>query len=445
MPKPLIRGWHFLLALWGQINHDKVVIRASGLAYVSLLALVPLVAVLIAIFTAFGALDDLRMRVEEFLVSQFLPTRQDEIAAYLNDFVDNAKELGFLGFAFLTITAILLLDSIESNFNDIWHVRERRRIVNKVTAYTSVLVLGSLFLGTSLSVSARLKALLFTGTILDRSFVRRTIDYSVPLALTLLGFLLLYLIVPNIRVRWRSAALGALVAGIGWELAKNGFANWVGQSVRYSTLYGSLAAIPIFLVWLYFTWVIVLVGLEVAFTHQHFAVLERDLQLRDGEQENRDSLALKTFALIAQRFHAGEQPPSLEEVAARFLVPLERAEFTVRSLVEAGLARKASVDSGGEGLVPARSLERIRAIDVLQPFQPSPGDAEESRLAIESAVASLMGQIQTATRQALADRGFNEIIEDLDDLSSPPPAADADPAGEEPAVPSEPSEPPTNA
>ena len=158
MPKPLIRGWHFLLALWGQINHDKVVIRASGLAYVSLLALVPLVAVLIAIFTAFGALDDLRMRVEEFLVSQFLPTRQDEIAAYLNDFVNNAKELGFLGFAFLTITAILLLDSIESNFNDIWHVRERRRIVNKVTAYTSVLVLGSLFLGTSLSVSARISA-----------------------------------------------------------------------------------------------------------------------------------------------------------------------------------------------------------------------------------------------------------------------------------------------
>jgi membrane protein len=425
MPKALIRVWHFLLALWGQYRGDKVVIRASGLAYVSLLALVPLVAVLIAIFSAFGALDDLRLRFEEFLVSQFLPTRQDEIATYLNEFVDNAKELGFLGFAFLTITAILLLNSIESNFNDIWHVRKRRHIVSKVTAYTSVLVLGPLSLGTSLSVSARLKALIFSGTLLDRSFVRKTMDYSVPLALTLLGFLLLYLIVPNIRVRWRSAALGALVAGVGWELAKNGFANWMGQSVRYSTLYGSLATIPIFLVWLYVTWVIVLIGLEVAFTHQHFAVLERDLQLRDGEQEDRASLALKVFALIAQRFHTGEPPPSLDEVAERFLVPLEEAERTVGSLVEAGLARTAAIDSGGEGLVPATSLEHVKAIDVLRPFQPSPGDGIEPQRAIELAVASLMGQIQTATREALAERSFKEIVEGLGARPEQPSATDA--------------------
>ncbi|MGB6001287.1 MAG: YihY family inner membrane protein, partial [Thermoanaerobaculia bacterium] len=301
----LIRSWHFVQALWKQFKQDKVLIRASGLAYSTLLAIVPLAAVLFALFSAFGALDDLKREVQEVLVAQFLPTRQDELNAILNDFIENADKFGIVGFAFLAITALFLLDAIESNFNDIWHVRRRRRYLSKITAYTSVLVLGSLFLGASLSVSARIQALLFSGTILDRSLIRRTLDWSVPLALTLLGFLLLYLIVPYTRVKWRSALFGALLAGIGWEVAKNVFADSVGQSARYSILYGSLAVIPIFLVWLYVTWVIVLVGLLIAYTHQHFDFLEKDLCLGDGPQEGRLSLTLKIYALIAHQFHDG--------------------------------------------------------------------------------------------------------------------------------------------
>jgi uncharacterized BrkB/YihY/UPF0761 family membrane protein len=174
----LIRVWHFIQAVWKQFKQDKVVIRSSGLAYSTLLAIVPLAAVLFALFTAFGALDDLKRSVQQLVVDRFLPTRQEELSVILDELIENAGTFGILGFALLAITALLLLNGIESNFNDIWHVQRRRRYLSKITAYTSVLVLGSLFLGASLSVSARIKALLFSGTILDRTLIRRTLDWS---------------------------------------------------------------------------------------------------------------------------------------------------------------------------------------------------------------------------------------------------------------------------
>ena len=144
----------FVRILWEQMHHDKVPIRASGLSYATLLATVPLVAVLFALFSAFAAFDDLTMRVRDLLFAQVLPTRQDEIIAYIYQFTANTSKLGFIGFAFLIITSILLLDSIEKSFNEIWHVRSSRRLINKITAYTSVLVFAAVFIGASMSISA---------------------------------------------------------------------------------------------------------------------------------------------------------------------------------------------------------------------------------------------------------------------------------------------------
>ena len=168
--KALVRLVQFLIGLGDQINRDKVIIRSSGLAYSSLLAAVPLIAVVFSLLSAFGALDELKVRVQEFLISNLLPTRQYEIVTKLDQFTSNAAKVGFLGFALFALAAILLLDNVENNFNDIFHVTSRRRVMNKVTAYTSVLVLGTLFIGTSLSLSTRFNAWLDVGVPLDLSF-----------------------------------------------------------------------------------------------------------------------------------------------------------------------------------------------------------------------------------------------------------------------------------
>ena len=411
------RAQRFLLALWDQFKHDKVLIRASGLAYSSLLATVPLVAVLFALFSAFAAFDDVKVKVEELLIDHFLPTQKEVLVTYLNDFTEAARSLGLPGFILLIVTAILLLDTIESNFNDIWHVRRRRRMVNKITSYTSVLVFGTLFLGASLSISARIKAEVFTGGILDRTFVRTALDWGLTLSLTLSGFLLMYLIVPYARVKLRSAALGALVGGLLWELCKNVFAMSLGRSVRYSTIYGSLAAFPIFLIWLYLTWVVLLLGLEIAFTHQNFRVIERERLTNDAGGRNMVALAVRIYTLIAKRFHTGNTPPTLEEVAERFLLPLETAENSLARLTQSGLARPAGGESGSEGFVPAKSLDKVRVADVMGAFLGDIAGGSETRGArsVERAAAQVLSEYRSAGEAALGDRTFREIVENLDE------------------------------
>lgn len=419
------RAWRFLLALWDQFKQDKVPIRASGLAYSSLLATVPLVAVLFALFSAFGAFDDVKVKVEDLLIDHFLPTQKEELVTYLNDFTEAARSLGLPGFILLILTAILLLDTIESNFNDIWHVRRRRRMVSKITSYTSVLVFGTLFLGASLSMSAKIKTEIFTGSILDRSFVNWALDWGLTLSLTLSGFLLMYLIVPNTRVRFKSAALGALVGGLLWELGKNLFANSIGRSVKYSTIYGSLAAFPIFLVWLYVTWVILLLGLEIAFTHQHFKVLERERATNDLGGRNKVAQAVRIYTLIARRFHFGEAPPTLEELAERFVMPLDKAEDSLDRLTQAGLARTTGTGTANEGFVPARSLDRVRVADVMGAFL---GDAETAPTGpVERAAAEVLAEFRSGGESALADRTFREMVQGLGDPSAPVVAEEAIP------------------
>jgi membrane protein len=408
-----VRVVQFLAVTWTQFKGDRVIIRASGLAYATLLAAVPLVAVGFALFPAFGAFDDVKQKVQDFLFDQLLPTSHEEILAYFNQFTEGASRLGLIGFLFLVFAAVLLLDNIESNFNQIWHVTARRKLVAKITAYTSVLVFGTLLIGASLTISARIKAALFRGLLFDPGTLQRLGSWLFPMALSVLAFLLMYLVVPFTRVRFRSALLGAAVGGILWEVSKNFFATSVGQSVRYSTIYGSLATIPIFLIWLYVTWILVLLGLEVAFTSQHFAALVRTRSLAGRAGGDRVSTALHLYALIAKRFHRGGEPPTIDELAQRFLLSTASVESHVDRLVRAGLARHVETSSGDDGVMPARSLSEVEVAQVIDPFVPG-GQKDPDHRPIERAVEDVVAQFNEAGFKALGRTSVEHLVERLE-------------------------------
>jgi membrane protein len=407
--RALVRLVQFLIGLWEQFKRDKLIIRASGLAYSSLLATVPLIAVIFALLSGFGALDDLKVKVREFLLSNFLPARQDDLVTLLDQFMENTTRVGFLGFVFLILAVILLLDSVENNFNDIFHVSSRRRLVSKITAYTSVLVLGTLFIGTSLSISARVTALVATGVSLDLSWITRLSSWLVPLSLAFLAFLLAYTIVPYTRVRLKSAVLGAAISAVLFELAKNFFADSIGQSVRYSTIYGSLAVIPIFLIWLYITWIIVLLGLEVAFTHQHFLTLVRSRAIAGGAEGDRVGTALRLFTLVAQRFEAGDEPPSCDELSRQLLVPLNSVDMRVDRLAEVGLVRRVALGADTEGIVPARPPDDVRVSEVIEAFQPQLMDHGPDR-PVEETVNEIMREFLIAGHERVSDMSFGDVL-----------------------------------
>lgn len=415
----------FVTALLDQCGHDKLIIRASGLAYASLLAAVPLVAVLLALFVAFAAFDEVEQRLREVVLSQLLPARQEEILGYLQQFTSNTRSLGLVGFVLLVITAILLLDNIESNFNEIWHVSSRRSLVSKITAYTSVLVFGSVFLGASLSISARIKAALFAGTRPELPLLSRFGSSLLPLGLTFVALLMMYLVIPHSRVRLPCAVSGAALAAVLWEVAKNVFANTVGESVQYSTLYGSLAAIPIFLVWLYLSWIIVMLGLETAYTHQHFAVLARYRAVEDPTPRDRVALALKLFLVVAERYQSGQPPPTFDELARRFLVPLRWVETHACRLAEAGLvAQVSSGDSTADALLPSRPLDDIRISDVFAAVWDGRLPRRPTGDTVETAVDELVNRLRTAGDEVVGRTSVRDFLSGLatdavGDLSSP--------------------------
>jgi membrane protein len=417
-----VRLLQFVQGTWHQASRDKVIIRASGLAYSSLLAAVPLVVVGFSMFSAFGAFDDVKQKVEELLFSQFLPTSQDEIALYLNQFADGASKLGLVGFLFLVLASILLLDNIESNFNDIWHVTTRRRLIAKITSYTSVLIFGALFIGASLTMSARIKTALYRGVPLDPGTLEKLSAWLFPLFLTILAFWLMYLVIPFTRVRLASALIGALVGGVFFELAKNLFANSIGRSVRYSTIYGSLAVIPIFLVWLYITWIIVLVGLEIGFTHQHFAALVRSSAVGGRDQGDRAVIGLQLFLHLARRFHNGKDPPTTDELSRRFLVSTGSADRHIDLLVAAGLARRVAFGSGLEGVVPARSLGQVRVREVIAAFLPR-ADEEFRQRPIELVSIDVMNEVRDAGLAAVGDTSVLDLVQRLDGGDGSAPAS----------------------
>ncbi len=407
-----VRVIQFVQATLGQFNRDKIVIRASGLAYSSLLAAVPLVAVAFAIFSAFGAFDEVKTKAQEFLFDQFLPTSQSEIIAYFNQFADGARSLGLIGFLALILASILLLDNIESNFNNIWHVTTHRKIIAKITSYTSVLVFGTLLLGASLTFSARIKAAILSDVPFDPGTLEKIGTWFFPLALTFFAFLLMYLVIPFTRVQLKSAVVGAAIGSVFFELGKNLFANWVGQSVRYSTIYGSLAVIPIFLVWLYITWIIVLLGLEISFTHQHFAALIRSRSVGDRDDCDRVPTGLQIFTLIAQRFHLGKEPPTADRLSRRFLVATGSVDSHIDRLVKAGLARRVAIGSGAEGVVPARSLDAVRVSDVIAAFIPM-GDEQMRQRPIEIKTEEIVSSFREAGFDAVGNTTFLELVNQL--------------------------------
>ena len=413
--RTVLRFVQFVAALWDQFIRDKVIIRASGLAYSSLLATVPLIAVIFSVLAAFGALDDLQVKVQEFLLSNFLPTQQEEMMALAEQFTVNTTKLGFLGFVFLTLAAILLLDSIENNFNDIYHVTSRRRLVAKITAYTSVLVFGTLLIGTSLSISAQIETTLLRGMGVDLSWLSRQSGWLFPLALAFLAFLFLYKVVPFTRVRFKSAVIGAATSATLFEVGKHLFADWVGQSVRYSTVYGSLAVVPIFLIWLYITWIVVVIGLEVSFTHQHFMTLLRSRAVRGGPEGDRVGMGLRLFTLVAQRFEGGVDPPTCEQLSRRLLVPLDTVEKRISRLDEVGLIRRVALGSGTEGVVPARPPDSVMVSEVIEAFQPQLMDPGPNR-AIEEAVNDLMSGFLNAGHEYVGDLSFKAVLDRVSEV-----------------------------
>lgn len=262
--KDLLDLLHILHYAAKRFGKDSCARSAAALSYSSLLALVPLMTIALTILSAFPAFSEARVQLQSWVFRNFLPDAGIEISDQLTSFVDNATQTTGIGVLALAVTALLLLSTINSAFNAIWRVADQRSLFLKLLVYWALLTLGPLLIGASLSLSSYGFAMVEWSGIdgYTRSFFNVT--QFLPAVLSTIAFTLLYLVVPNRPVRVRHAVVGAVVAAFCFEFLKKGFALYLTHFPSYQALYGALAAVPIFLVWMYLSWAVILFGAEIA-------------------------------------------------------------------------------------------------------------------------------------------------------------------------------------
>lgn len=242
---------------------DRCPRLAAALSFTTVLSLVPLLTVGISIFSLFPSFGDFSDRFQNLIYENFVPAAGDAVAAHLRDFVANAGKLTTLGLAFLMLASLLALSTIEDAFNDIWRVPRGRSLMQRILVYWAVLSLGPLLIMLSLSVSSYVMSLSFVTETAIISGALKWFLTLIPVMLAIVAFLLLYVAVPNWDVPMGPALFGAIIAGLLFEIAKRGFALYLLAFGSYEAVYGALATLPIFLLWIYLSWIIVLFGAEL--------------------------------------------------------------------------------------------------------------------------------------------------------------------------------------
>ncbi|MFN3790421.1 YihY family inner membrane protein [Massilia sp.] len=247
-----------------RLREEKLPQVAGSLTFTTTLALVPLLTIVLAILTIFPVFDQLRMALDTWFVQTLMPKAiANTISANLTQFASKAKGLSLLGAALLLLTTTTMMGMIERAFNQIWGVRRPRPWSQRIPVYWAIITLGPILIGLSLSATSQL----FTATsglVASFPFLGALFYTIVSVALSAGAYMLLYMAVPNRRVHWRDALWGGLAAAIAFELAKRGFALFISRFPTYAIIYGALAALPLFLIWIYLSWLITLVGAVLA-------------------------------------------------------------------------------------------------------------------------------------------------------------------------------------
>lgn len=273
--------WAWCKLLWERIDQDNMTTLAGNLAYVSLLSLVPFVAVVFALFAAFPMFSDVSIQLRHFIFANFMPATGDIIQRYIEQFVANSSKMTAVGACGLIVTALLLMYAVDSALNTIWRSKRVRPKVYSFAVYWMILTLGPLLAGASLAISSYLLSLRWVSGF--DSLIDNVLRIF-PLLLSWLSFWLLYSIVPTTRVPARDALVGSLVAALLFELGKKGFALYITMFPSYQLIYGVLAVIPILFVWVYWTWCIVLLGAEITVTLGDYRALKLAAE-QESEEE----------------------------------------------------------------------------------------------------------------------------------------------------------------
>jgi membrane protein len=399
-------------ALMREVKAGGLEYRAMSLVYTSLLALVPLLAVTFSMLKAFGA----HTQLEPLLLEIFQPLgdKAQEVTAFILDSVRRLKVgvLGFLGFLFLFYASVSMLEKIEESFNHIWRTRASRGFLRRFADYLSFTLVGPLLV---FSVFGGMSGLLDGSPDHPLSkgvfgLLYQGVRILLPYLFVIAAFAFVYRYIPNARVKPGAALFGGIVAGLLWKTAGWAFSEFIANSTQYHAVYSSFAILILFMIWLYVSWLILLLGVQVSFYYQH----PNYLRFRHGHARlsNRlyERVGLTLMLLIGRHFYSGRPVWNTEALAERLDLPEDCVGEVLAVLRASGLIMP--LDQDRKMFVPARDLSTISVQEILEILRRAHEDdfpPNETALAM-APVDELTDEIEKAINASLAQTTLQDLV-----------------------------------
>ena len=394
----------------GQLN-----LRAMSLVYTTLLSIVPLLAVSFSVLKGFGVHNT----IEPLLYNLLSPLGPNgvEITEKIISFVENVKVgvLGSVGFALLIYTVVSLMQKIESAFNYVWRIDHLRSLSQRFSNYLSVILIGPVLIFSAVG---------FTATVLNMEVAQRLVAIApfgtlmlygsklVPYVLVSLAFTLIYIFIPNTRVRFTAALAGGVIAGVLWKITGWGFAAFIASSSKYAAIYSSFAILILLLIWMYLSWLILLVGSQIAFFVQYPKYMTRTRLKFFLSNRVREMMALQLIYLVGYNNNNGLPPWTLEQFVEFLGLPGEPVHRMIRVLVDAGYLIEI-IDDDAPVYLPVHAIETMRLTDLISDIRRA-GESRilsKSRLVSVPAVNAVMEEVNSANEAALGERTVKDLVE----------------------------------
>lgn len=383
---------------------DQCVVRAGALAFTTLLALVPLIALMFSLFKGVGGVES---TLQPFLVEQ-LAFGSQEVSEKILSYVENvsAGQLGAVGLGALILSVITMLNNVEKSFNHIWGVTSTRPFLRVFAYYSSLVIVGPVFIMAVISMTTSLKNQAFVQILLDQPVVGTTaylLFQIVPYVAMWFFFIFIYLFIPNLKVNLSAAVIGGIFAGTLWMLTQGLYVDLQIGVSRYNAIYGTMAALPILMIWIFISWLIVFLGLEMTYVFQNLSSIRQEYRGEKADFASRELVALTLLLVVTRNFYAGEKPWSLEKFSQMLDIPPRLGRIIVNELVDLEYLTEArNSENDVSGYQPARAPDQVPVFEVLQALREDGARFARERSHSEfRLVSSLEDKLKEVDRQAL--------------------------------------------
>ena len=369
----LVTLYHFVQITVREFIADRLFLRANALTFASLLAVIPLLAIMFSLFQLFGGGEWFIKVLEPFLMRTLAPGSGPVVAKRIGDLLQNVggRTVGGLGVLFLVLAVYGIFTAIESTFNLIWRGTSRAGALRRLPLYWGLVTIIPILVVSSLALTTYLRTIPLAHHMAAHvSAAESIINRLLPGAMATISFFLLYRFLPSTRVRTYSAATGAIIAGLLYEGIKSFFIVYTGKLIQYDVIYGSLAIIPILMVWVNLSWIVVLGGVEVCFVVQHYSLLLHESKRIEFSRPQQDALAYMILAALTEAFRNRRDPVTIEEWTHKYGIPPGIILSVVEKLSAGGILKRTEpnhdeiVLSRDPDTIEVRTIDRILSGEV---------------------------------------------------------------------------------